>query len=212
MWNAYRSAWSLVVLEAGGSSSYLGEVWYAEAERPEGPWTYARKVVTHEKYSFYNPRLHPYFARDGGRMLYFEGTYTRTFSGNADQTPRYDYNQIMYRLDLSDPRLNMPRPIVGLGLPVDDLLAAIRPGPDLLPVVVDASGRLSIARAPGPETRFYVVADDVKGYEATSPLREYEGLDGKPYYSAVRIPARVGMKPTGRTLGRVWPDRSRKPR
>ena len=24
------------------------------------------------------------------------------FSGNPDQTPRYEYNQIMYRLDLSD--------------------------------------------------------------------------------------------------------------
>ncbi|MBU6411264.1 MAG: hypothetical protein KGR98_12840, partial [Verrucomicrobia bacterium] len=28
-----------------------------------------------------------------------------TFSGNKHPTPRYDYNQIMYRLDLSDPCL-----------------------------------------------------------------------------------------------------------
>jgi hypothetical protein len=27
------------------------------------------------------------------------------FSGNPDKTPRYDYNQVMYRLDLADPRL-----------------------------------------------------------------------------------------------------------
>jgi hypothetical protein len=110
MWNPHRSAWSLIVLEAGGTSSNLGEVWYAEAGRPEGPWGDARKVVTHDKYSFYNPRLHPYFAKDGGRVLYFEGTYTAEFSGNAEKTPRYDYNQIMYRLDLSDPRLKLPRP------------------------------------------------------------------------------------------------------
>ncbi len=41
----------------------------------------------------------------GGRLIYFEGTYTQTFSGNPVATPRYDYNQIMYRLDLADPRL-----------------------------------------------------------------------------------------------------------
>ena len=34
-----------------------------------------------------------------------EGTYTNTFSGNPCQTPRYEYNQIMYRVDLSDERL-----------------------------------------------------------------------------------------------------------
>ena len=38
-------------------------------------------------------------------MIYFEGTYTHTFSGNEHRTPRYDYNQIMYRLDLADERL-----------------------------------------------------------------------------------------------------------
>ena len=37
--------------------------------------------------------------------MYFEGTYAETFSGAPSKTPRYDYNQVMYRLDLSDPRL-----------------------------------------------------------------------------------------------------------
>ena len=78
--------------------------------RRSGPWVYARKVVTHDKYSFYNPKQHPMFDQDGGRVIYFEGTYTTTFSGNTDPTPRYDYNQIMYRLDLADPRLAMPAP------------------------------------------------------------------------------------------------------
>ena len=86
--------------------SALGEVWYAEAESPAGPWRKAVKVATHPKYSFYNPRQHPTFAT-GGRYLYFEGTYTATFSGNPTRTPRYEYNQLLYRLDLADHRLGL---------------------------------------------------------------------------------------------------------
>jgi len=51
------------------------------------------------------------FDQEGGRIIYFEGTYTATFSGNKDPTPRYDYNQVMYQLDLSDKRLALPVPI-----------------------------------------------------------------------------------------------------
>ena len=57
---------------------------------------------------FYNPKQHPFYDQEGGRIIYFEGTYTNSFSGNPVQTPRYEYNQIMYRLDLSDPRLKLP--------------------------------------------------------------------------------------------------------
>ena len=32
-----------------------------------------------------------------------------TLSGNPVATPRYEYNQVMYRLDLSDPRLEVVR-------------------------------------------------------------------------------------------------------
>jgi len=64
------------------------------------------KVATHDRgansdYTFYNPTSHPFFDDEGGRFVYFEGTYTNTFSGNSTQTPLYDYNQIMYRLDLA---------------------------------------------------------------------------------------------------------------
>jgi hypothetical protein len=108
-WNAYRKRWVMIVVQSPGSSSFLGEVWYAEADTPVGPWAYAVKVVTHDRYSFYNPKQHPLFDGDGGRVIYFEGTYTHTFSGNAsDATPRYDYNQMMYKLDLSDPRTVLP--------------------------------------------------------------------------------------------------------
>jgi len=43
---------------------------------------------------------HAFLDRDGGRAIHFEGTYTNDFSGNAEKTPRYNYNQILYRLDL----------------------------------------------------------------------------------------------------------------
>jgi hypothetical protein len=126
-WNAYRRRWVMIVCEAGGTS-FLGETWYAEADTPLGPWVYARKVVTHDNYSFYNPKQHPMFDQDGGRLIYFEGTYTHTFSSNEQPTPRYDYNQVMYRLDLSDPRLILPVPIYHLAR--GGLGAAPRLGPD----------------------------------------------------------------------------------
>jgi len=107
--NEYRQRWIMIFVQQFGESSFLGEVWYAEADTPVGPWVYATKIVTHNKYSFYNPKQHPYFDQDGGRVIFFEGTYSYTFSGSAENaTPRYDYNQIMYRVNLDDPRLALP--------------------------------------------------------------------------------------------------------
>ncbi|QNN23590.1 DUF4185 domain-containing protein [Planctomycetales bacterium ZRK34] len=103
-YNDYRRCWIMIANEIGGSSM-LGEVWYLEAPQPQGPWHKAVKIATHQKYSFYNPVHHEFFDQDGGRVIYFEGTYTAMFSGNDNPTPRYEYNQIMYRLDLADPRL-----------------------------------------------------------------------------------------------------------
>jgi hypothetical protein len=103
-WNDFRQSWIMIGVESFGTS-FLGEVWFSEAPTPEGPWEKAVKVATHNRgsssdYSFYNPALHPYFDQAGGQYIYFEGTYTNTFSGNSNQTPLYDYNQIMYGLDL----------------------------------------------------------------------------------------------------------------
>lgn len=103
-WNRYRHRWVLIATEIGGTSM-LGEVWYAEANAFTGPFGPAVKIITHDKYSFYNPRHHYEFDVDRGRVIHIEGTYTHTFSGNDHHTPRYDYNQMLYRLDLSDPRL-----------------------------------------------------------------------------------------------------------
>ena len=107
-WNAYRRKWIMIAVEKGGASSFLGDIWYSEADSILGPWLWAKKVVSHDRYSFYNPVHHPFFDQEQGRFIYFEGTYTNSFSGTQEKTPRYDYNQIMYRLDLSDRRLQPP--------------------------------------------------------------------------------------------------------
>jgi hypothetical protein len=108
-WNEHRKRWVLVAGQIGGKSSLLGEVWYAEAEQPTGPFGTAVKVVTHDKQSFYNVCHHSFLDRAGGRFIHFEGTYTSDFSGNSDKTPRYNYNQILYRLDLDSAALRPAR-------------------------------------------------------------------------------------------------------
>jgi len=148
-WNAYRGRWIMIACESFGSS-LLGETWFAEADRPLGPWVYARKIITHDKYSFYNPKQHPMLDKEGGRIIFLEGTYTHTFSGNPDQTPRYDYNQILYKLDLADPRLNLPVAVYersANGVP-DRFGTFARSGPEVLkrPVAFWALER------PGPDT------------------------------------------------------------
>lgn len=104
-WNDYRKRWVTVFMEKFGKPSVFGELWYAEADEPTGPWGTAVKVLSHENYTFYNPRLHPEFTPAGSPVLFFEGTYTKEFARQAHPTPRYDYNQILYRLDLDDPGL-----------------------------------------------------------------------------------------------------------
>lgn len=103
-WNAARQEWLLVATQLAGTS-LLGEVWFATAPEATGPWGRAVKIVTHDRYSFYNPRQLEFYDAPDGRAIYFEGTYTHTFSGNPHKTPLYDYNQILYRLNLDDPRL-----------------------------------------------------------------------------------------------------------
>jgi hypothetical protein len=104
-WNSYRKRWVTVFHQLFGKPSMLGEVWYAEADAPTGPWGPAVKVLSHDNYTFYNPRLHQDFTDPGSPILLFEGTYTTTFADKPQPTPRYDYNQILYRLDLDDPAL-----------------------------------------------------------------------------------------------------------
>jgi len=127
-YNPYRKRWTSIYNQISGSASYLGEIWYAEGDTPLGPWVYSQKIVSHrladpgagmvtftkktpQTYSFYNPWQHPEFMKNGGRYVFFEGTYTAAFSESTFFTPGYNYNQIMYGLDLDDPRLFMPLPV-----------------------------------------------------------------------------------------------------
>jgi len=108
-WNAHRKRWVTVFMESFGKPSVFGELWYAEADAPSGPWGKAVKVLSHENYTFYNPRLHPELTPADSPVLLFEGTYTVQFANHPTPTPRYDYNQILYRLDLDDAALRPAR-------------------------------------------------------------------------------------------------------
>jgi hypothetical protein len=108
-WNAHRKRWVMVAGQIGGKASLLGEVWYAEADHPTGPFARAVRVVTHDRQTFYNVNHHAFLDRDGGRLIHFEGTYTNDFSGNPHKTPRYNYNQVLYRLDLDAEALRPAR-------------------------------------------------------------------------------------------------------
>jgi hypothetical protein len=135
-WNEYRKRWVLVAGQVGGTPSLLGEVWYAEADHPTGPFPKAVRVVTHDRQTFYNVCHHAFLDRDGGRTIHFEGTYTNDFSGNPVKTPRYNYNQVLYRLDLGSPALRAARPTG----PASSPLELIRPSKDGTHFV-GASGR-----------------------------------------------------------------------
>lgn len=227
-WNDYRKRWVMITVESAGTS-FLGEVWYAEADTPLGPWMYARKVVTHEKYSFYNPKQHPFFDQDGGRQIFFEGTYTHTFSGNNEQTPRYDYNQIMHKLDLADPRLFLPVPIYAWdsdnSLPQYVTARGVKSksqarvaffAPDraaagTIPVYISNhdTQSLTLDRASSKtnsEPMFYVLPADAKEKPASAvPLYEFIHKVGKHRaYSPDRDWSRVGFERVDQPVCFVW--------
>lgn len=131
IFNDYRKRFSKIVQQQYGSPSFLGETWYAEADSPLGPWVFARKVVSHDDgYTFYNPDLIPYFSEERGRLLFFDATYTATYT-NLTPTPRYNYNEILYRIDLDDPRLVLPVAVYERGsgsAPTPVTKSGIRPG------------------------------------------------------------------------------------
>ncbi len=208
-WNPYRERWVMLAVQGGGSSSYLGEVWYAEADTPLGPWAYARKVATHDRYSFYNPLHHPEFDKDGGRVIYFEGTYTITFSRNDDPTPRYEYNQVMYRLDLSDPRLNLPVAVYATpegGLATGQAAARAaggappafftleRPGPGTAPVFRTAGGLRAGTPPEGTKVAFYAL--DGRGANpprASVPLGQVRRGEDPPDVRVWPVPSATGL-------------------
>lgn len=105
-YHPYRGRFLLAGQEKFGNPSALGEIWQAEADTPMGPWLYAAKIISHQDYTFYNTLYHPELAR--GSFAYIEGTYTASYSGAKELTPRYNYNQLLYRVDLEQPALTLP--------------------------------------------------------------------------------------------------------
>jgi hypothetical protein len=190
-WSEYRKRWVMIAVQSFGAS-LLGEVWYAEADTPLGPWVYARKIVTHDRYSFYNPKQHPFFDKQGGRIVFFEGTYSHTFSGNSDATPRYDYNQIMYRLDVDDPRLLLPAPVYAMGggrygfvqeakgQLAPAFFACDRPRKDTVPIYADG-GLATQPPRPGARPVFHALPGRLDNPPATAvPLYEFVPKGDKP--------------------------------
>ncbi len=108
-WHPWRQKWVTVFMEKFGQPSAFGELWYAEADAPTGPWGPAVKVLSHDNYTFYNPRIHADWSSPDSPALIFEGTYTAQFANKPEPTPGYDYNQVLYRLDLDDERLKAAR-------------------------------------------------------------------------------------------------------
>jgi hypothetical protein len=234
-WNAYRKRWVLIAVQSFGTS-ILGEVWYAEADTPAGPWAYARKVVGHDRYDFYNPTQHPFFDQEGGRLIYFEGTYAHTYSGNPYPTPRYDCNQIMYRLNLADPRLVLPVPVYAL--PAGDVpcrfatarqadaagkelriafFALDRAREGAVPVYARPAGKDGWALQAGGEPPggpggkapvFYALpARAKKGPVPAVPLYEFLHEDGvRRAYSTDPAWAAPGFRRAEQPLCRVWRD------
>jgi hypothetical protein len=215
-WNAFRRRFVMIAEEEWGTSN-LGEIWYAESDAPLGPWIYARKIVTHDKYSFYNPRHHPMFDQEGGRRIFFEGTYSKTFSNTDEATPRYDYNQIMYALDLADPRLVLPVPIYERVSGGNQSFAAASEGqiafmaPDRPREGLVAVGRASgsngqlVVGAAG-DVVFYALPADVKNPPATT-VGLYEWRDkntGRLWYAVEGAEAPSGYTRADQPLCRVW--------
>ncbi len=208
-WSAWRRRFLALYTEAYGDPSFLGELWLAEADTPLGPWVPTRKVVTHEDYSLYNPHLNPMF--DDGSTVYFEGSYSKTFSG-SEPTPRYDYNQLMYKLDLDD----VPLPVAVYELGTDLVTAHGVPtdAPSLTPAffaweapqagTVDLywSGPDCAARSLGSSGvayAFSVLADG--GTPDTVPLWQHTGADSSVASTESMI---AGYTRESDPLGYVW--------
>lgn len=221
-WNDWRKRWVMIINEFLGTSM-LGEVWYAEADSPEGPWVYTRKVVTHPKYSFYNAVQHPQFDKNGGRSIFFEGTYTWSFSGAEVPTPRYEYNQLMYKLELDDPRLIIPVPVYGNGdgtfrmggsahdLPDLDRIAFYacdKLGNGLVPIVATGGATKPGLKAAAGDSAdavvFYALPADAPDTTTTVKLREYALPDGTLHYVPDGQEPPAGATSKDVAVCRVW--------
>jgi hypothetical protein len=116
VFNPMRKRWIMIFQQRFGKPSPMGEIWYAEADAPTGPWGPCVKVVSHEKYTFYNPFINQELVPANANFTLFEGTYTQEFGPEPIKTELYNYNQILYRLDLDDPALAPAQAAANSGL------------------------------------------------------------------------------------------------
>jgi hypothetical protein len=231
-WNEFRQRWVMLV------SAKAGEIWFSEGDTPSGPWVYARRVVSHDNYNFYNPTQHPFFDQDSGRLIYFEGTYTAAFSGAKEKTPRYDYNQIMYRLALDDPRLALPAPVyrgrsidrktrylMREGIEAEKAWERIeevaffavppaRAQDGLVPVVVTEQGGNTVlqvgtsVRTPGSVSPLFFAQAATHDGPTAAALYEYQRADGQRIYSTDAELNDKGLKRGANPLCQVWKNPS----
>lgn len=235
-WNDYLRKFVFIFVESEGETSALGEVWCSLGDSPIGPWAYAVKIITHNKYTFYNPKQHPELFQEGGRIVYLDGTYANTFSGNPEQTPRYDYNTVMYRLDLGEPRMTLPVAVYREDAAPTSRLVRFSPQsadesaasvPDrsriaffacnravdgLIGVYVDPAHPDSLtldgeSEAAAGHVAFYAIpADAEPPPTATVPLYVYAAGDGRRAYSTDPKADLTGFQRSEAPLCRVWPN------
>lgn len=193
----------------------LGELWLAEADTPIGPWRFARKLADHDGYTTYNPMVNPVRMADD-RTLAFQTTYTTFFATESEPTPRYDYNQLAYQVDLEHPDAAVPVPVYApdggraprtrpaLRADLGDAPLAFhahdRPGEGRVAIGFDAADCAGgVVTADAAEARFWV--DGAQG-EGQVPLWRATGDDGTV---SVGLDVPEGATADPDPLGFVWP-------
>jgi hypothetical protein len=230
-WNARRGRFVRILEEMGGASSAGGEIWYQEGDTPMGPWVYARQVLTHTTYSFSNPWIHTNLATKDSRFMLFDGTYSKRFeAGTTPIVPRYDGNQIMYRLDVDDQRLGVPIPVYDLGgampgnfaakgrLPaaaVAEVAAFFAPDRTMdgtVPVAWSGPScgarTLIVGDSPPTPPLFFAAAPAATGRSPIAqPLYDYAAADGRHAYSVeTSLPNLAGFIRVDQPVAYVWPN------
>ncbi|RIA08578.1 hypothetical protein OE09_0397 [Flavobacteriaceae bacterium MAR_2010_72] len=166
-WNEFRQKWILICGDV--------DIWFAEADSPIGPWVYAKKIVEHKSF-LYNPTHHPFLDQNGGKDIFFEGTFTKFFS-DEEKVPRYDYNQLFYKLSLEDEQTFLPSAVykvnnqydfrdnLSLNVTINDIeeigFYALQPHQNvegLIPIYQSEDKNLSLS---GNNPLFYAVPNDI---------------------------------------------------
>ena len=218
-----------MVVNNNGTGS-LGDIYAAVGDTPLGPWVYAQRVVNFPRMSFYNPSEDWFFNQHRSRIVFFEATYCNMFSSSRTPTPRYNYNQLMYSLNLADTRLLLPVPLYGAG-PANPAVALrtanrlrharvgryiaffalsqARPGWQAIYVASPTIGGARLTRrSPGRHAQPLFYAYPINASHAPKGLVALERLVGpgeKYLYTTNRWLKVPGYRRSGQAFCRVWP-------